>query len=118
MEVYDWRGLVAEVMSNFQLRKHIRPFLVEPHRETEHNSNLGILDGNTGVFLDKIEAKDFGIRLFSALGKIFSLYCTGLAKIFLAISARDLYCAACLGIYPPDFTLASKYDYGYPVVGV
>jgi DNA-binding IclR family transcriptional regulator len=82
--------LGAEVMSNFQLRKHIRPFLAELHRETEHTSNLGILDGNTGVFLDKIEAKDFGIKLFSELGKTFPLHCTGLGKIFLAYSGRDI----------------------------
>jgi DNA-binding IclR family transcriptional regulator len=79
-----WLG--AEVMANFQLRKHIRPFLLDLHRDTEHTSNLGILDGFTGVFLDKIEAKDFGIKLFSEIGKTFPLHCTGLGKVLLAYS--------------------------------
>ena len=83
-------NLGAEVMGNFELRKHVRPFLIDLHRETEHTANLGILDGLTGVFLDKIEAKDFGIKLFSEIGKTFPLHCTGLGKVFLAYSPRDL----------------------------
>ncbi len=82
--------LGAEVMSNFQLRKHVRPYLIDLHRETEHTANLGILDGNMGVFLDKIEARDFGIKLFSELGKTFPLYCTGLGKVFLAFSKNEV----------------------------
>lgn len=82
--------LGAEVISNFQLRKHVRPFLIDLHKKTEHTSNLGILDGSTGVFLDKVEAKDFGIKLFSELGKTFPLHCTGLGKVFLAYSAASI----------------------------
>ena len=60
-------SLGAEVMSHFQLRDHIRPHLLELHRETDHTTNLGILDGTMGVFVDKIESKDFGIKLFSEM---------------------------------------------------
>ena len=83
-------NLGAEVMANFQLRRHVRPFLIDLQRETEHTSNLGILDGLTGVFLDKIEAKDFGIKLFSELGKTFPLHCTGLGKALLAHSPQSI----------------------------
>lgn len=83
-------NLGAEVMGNFELRKHVRPFLMDLHRKTEHTSNLGILDGAMGVFIDKIEAKDFGIKLFSEIGKTFPLYCTALGKVFLAYSPADL----------------------------
>lgn len=82
-------SLGAEVMSNFQLRNHVHPYLFELRRETEHTANLGILDGITGVFLDKIESKDFGIKLFSEIGKTFPLYCTGLGKVLLAFSSKD-----------------------------
>jgi IclR family KDG regulon transcriptional repressor len=82
--------LGSEVISKFQLRKHVRPFLTELHRETEHTSNLAILDGTTGVFIDKIEARDFGIKLFSEVGKTFPLYCTGLGKVLLAHSPEKL----------------------------
>jgi IclR family KDG regulon transcriptional repressor len=83
-------ALGAEVMSNFQLRDHIRPYLLELHRETEHTTNLGVLDGLVGVFVDKIESKDFGIKLFSEIGKTFPLHCTGLGKILLAFSPTDV----------------------------
>jgi len=79
-------GLGAEVMSHFQLREHVRPYLLKLHGETEHTSNLGVLNGTEGVFVDKIESKDFGIKLFSEIGKTFPLHCTGLGKALLAFS--------------------------------
>ena len=82
-------ALGAEVMSNFQLRDHVRPHLLELHRETDHTTNLGVLDGTMGVFVDKIESKDFGIKLFSEIGKTFPLHCTGLGKALLSFSSDD-----------------------------
>lgn len=83
-------GLGAEVMSHFQLRDHVRPYLLALHRETEHTSNLGVLDGSTGVFADKIESRDFGIKLFSEIGKTFPLHCTALGKVLLAFSPETI----------------------------
>lgn len=79
----------AEVLSNFQLRDHVRPFLLRLHRETEHTTHLAIMDGSMGVFVDKIESKDFGIKLFSEIGKTFPLHCNGLGKALLAFSPRE-----------------------------
>jgi DNA-binding IclR family transcriptional regulator len=42
-----------------------------------------------GVFMDKIESKDFGIKLISEIGKTFPLYCTGLGKVLLAFSSEN-----------------------------
>jgi IclR family transcriptional regulator, KDG regulon repressor len=82
-------ALGAEVMSHFQLRDHIRPLLLELHRETDHTTNFGILDGIQGVFVDKIESRDFGIKLFSEIGKNFPLHSTGLGKVLLTYSSED-----------------------------
>jgi DNA-binding IclR family transcriptional regulator len=82
-------SLGAEVMSHFQLRDHVRPHLLALHRETEHTTNLGVLDGTQGVFVDKIESKDFGIKLFSEIGKPFPLHCTGLGKVLLAFATEE-----------------------------
>lgn len=79
----------SEVITNFQLRNHVRPFLLELNRETEHTAQFGILDDTIGVFVDKIESKDFGIKLFSEIGKTFPLHCTGLGKTLLAFSPED-----------------------------
>jgi DNA-binding IclR family transcriptional regulator len=51
---------------------------------------LGVLDGIKGVFIDKIESKDFGIKLFSEIGKTFPLHCTGMGKVLLAFSPGSL----------------------------
>lgn len=83
-------ALGAEVMSNFQLREHVRPHLLALHRETDHTTNLAVLSGSVGVFVDKIESKDFGIKLFSEIGKTFPLHCTGLGKALLAFSSEDI----------------------------
>ncbi len=82
-------SLGAEVMSQFQLRDHVRPHLLALHRETDHTANLGVLDGTRGVFVDKIESRDFGIKLFSEIGKPFPLHCTGLGKVLLAFAPED-----------------------------
>ena len=79
-------ALGAEVMSHFQLREHVRPHLLQMHRETDHTTNLGVLDRDMGIFVDKIESRDFGIKLFSEIGKTFPLHCTGMGKALLALS--------------------------------
>jgi len=84
-------ALGAEVMANFQLRSHIHPFLLRLHQETEHTANLGILDGMRGVFVDKVESRDFGVKLFSEIGKTFPLYCTSMGKILMAFSPTETF---------------------------
>jgi len=82
-------ALGAEVMAHFKLRDHLRPYLLEMNRETHHTTNMGILDRAVGVFLEKVESRDFGIKLFSEIGKTFPLHCTGLGKALLAFSPED-----------------------------
>ena len=79
-------ALGAEITANFSLRDHMRPYLMELHHQTGHTINLGIKNGPFGVFLDKIESTDYGIKLFSEIGKNFPLHCTGLGKVLLAYS--------------------------------
>lgn len=84
-------ALGAEVMAHFHLQSHVRPYLMKLHQATAHTTNLGILNGTVGVFADKIQAKDYGIKLFSEIGKTFPLHCTGLGKILLAFSAEEIF---------------------------
>ena len=67
----------------------MRPHLQELNRETKHTCHPGILDGEVGVYLDKFESHDYGIKLFSEMGKSFPLYCTGLGKALLAFADAD-----------------------------
>ncbi len=80
----------AEVMSHFQLRKHVRPHLEALNAATGHTVNFGVLDGAMGVFVEKVESQDYGIRLYSEVGKRFPLYCTGMGKAMLAFSSEQL----------------------------
>lgn len=83
-------ALGAEVMGHFRLRSHVRPYLMELHRDVGHTTNLGIRNGTVGVFADKIQSTDFSIKLFSEIGKTFPLHCTGMGKCLLAHSSEEL----------------------------
>ncbi len=75
----------STVTSHFDLKGYVRPHLLKLQAETKHSCNLGVLSGDAGVYLDKIESpEDFGIKLYSAIGKRFPLHCTGMGKVLLA----------------------------------
>jgi DNA-binding IclR family transcriptional regulator len=78
-------SLGSAVTSQFDLKGYVRPHLLKLQAETQHTCNLGVLSGDAGVYLDKLESpEDFGIKLYSAIGKRFPLHCTGMGKILLA----------------------------------
>jgi IclR family KDG regulon transcriptional repressor len=77
-------SLGAGVIANFDLRNHAHPQLIKLHQETKHTCNMGIKQGDVGIYIDKIESHDYGIKLFSEVGKTFPLYCTALGKVLLA----------------------------------
>jgi len=76
--------LGSAVMTKYDIRKKAHPHLVELHSQTGHTATLGIRDGAQGVYVDKIDNRDFGIRLHSEVGKSFPLHCTGIGKVMLA----------------------------------
>lgn len=77
-------SLGSEVLARFDLRVHMRPHLVELHRATEHTCSLGIRNGDSGVYIDRIESQLYGIRLYSQVGQSFPLQGGGLGKALLA----------------------------------
>ena len=82
--------LGALVIENVDLRTVARPYLQRLHEMTGHTCHLGIINGSRGVYLDKIEPRTYGIRLFSAIGKDFPLHCTAMGKTLLAFSETAL----------------------------
>ena len=78
-------SLGSAVTSHFDLKEYIRPLLLKLQAETRHTCNVGVLSGDAGVYLDKLESLEaFGIKLYSAIGKRFPLHCTAMGKILLA----------------------------------
>lgn len=83
--------LGSAVAAEYDIRKIARPHLEWLHETTGHTATLGIRDGNHGIYLDKVESRDFGIRLHSEIGKAFPLHCTGIGKILLSqVSSNEL----------------------------
>ncbi len=74
----------SAVAADYDLRKIARPHLELLHEQTGHTATLGIRDGGHGIYLDKVETRDFGIRLHSEIGKAFPLHCTGIGKVLLS----------------------------------
>ena len=79
-------GMGASVTRNYDIRRIARPHLEDLHEKTGHVTTLGIRDGETGIYIDKIEPTDFVIRLHSEIGKSFPLHCTAMGKVLLAYS--------------------------------
>lgn len=79
-------GLGASVMQNYDVRRVVRPHLEALQEATGNVATLGILNGEHGVYVDKIEPAEFGIRLHSEIGKSFPLHCTAMGKVLLAHS--------------------------------
>ncbi len=78
-------ALGSAVTSHFDLKQYVRSYLLKLRAETKHTCNLGVLSGDAGVYLDKIDSPvAFGIQLYSAIGKRFPLHCTGMGKVLLA----------------------------------
>jgi DNA-binding IclR family transcriptional regulator len=74
----------ASVTGHYDLRTIARPFLQALHDEFGHVATLGIRNDDTGIYIDKIEATDFGLRLHSEIGKSFPLHCTAMGKVLLS----------------------------------
>lgn len=74
----------ATVTANYDLRSAARPYMQALHDEVGQVVTLGIRNDLLGVYIDKIEAKDFGLRLHSEVGKTFPLHCTAMGKVLLS----------------------------------
>ena len=81
--------LGSQVLSEYSLRKIARPSLERLHDNLGQVVTLGIRDGSSGIYIDKIESSDMGYRLHSEVGKTFPLHCTAMGKILLAHADND-----------------------------
>ncbi len=82
-------SLGAEVLSQFSLRQHMRPHLSELNRQTGYATNLAIRQGLLGVYIDRIESRGQGLKLFSEVGQSFPLHSSGLGKALLAYADEE-----------------------------
>lgn len=76
--------LGAGVTAEYDIRVKARPHLEALQKATGQVATLGILNGDAGVYIDKVEGNDFGIRLHSEIGKAFPLHATAMGKVLMA----------------------------------
>lgn len=78
--------LGASVTANYDIRRVARPSLEALHLATDSVTTLGIRNGVSGTYIDKIEPASLIVRLHSEVGKSFPLHCTAMGKVLLAHS--------------------------------
>lgn len=77
-------ALGAQVTDNLDIRQHSRPALKALQAALGNVVTLSICGEDSGIYIDKIEPRDFGLRLHSEIGKSFPLHCTAMGKVHLA----------------------------------
>jgi len=83
-------ALGAQVTSNLDIRQHSRPALKALQAALGNVVTLSICGEDSGIYIDKIEPSDFGLRLHSEIGKSFPLHCTAMGKVHLAFGDEAL----------------------------
>jgi DNA-binding IclR family transcriptional regulator len=87
---FSLAALGAQITSNLDIRQACRPVLKSLQDTLGNVVTLSICDEDTGIYIDKIEPSDFGLRLHSEIGKSFPLHCTAMGKIHLAHGTEAL----------------------------
>ncbi|MCM3117646.1 IclR family transcriptional regulator [Neobacillus sp. MER 74] len=71
------------VISNMDIRKTAKKYLLDLSAKTGQTVHLGILDGREGVYIDKVEGEQSIIR-YSRIGRRLPLHSTAIGKVLLA----------------------------------
>ena len=87
---FSLAALGAQVTSNLDIRQACRPALKALHDTAGNVVTLSICGEDSGIYIDKIEPQDFGLRLHSEIGKSFPLHCTAMGKVHLAYGSESL----------------------------
>lgn len=77
------------VINTLNIRQIANKYLVELALKTGQTCQLGILDGNAGVYIDKEEGANSVIR-YSRIGRRIPLHCTAIGKLLLSYQPPDI----------------------------
>lgn len=87
---FSLAAIGAQVTSNLDIRQRCRPLLRALQKTLGNVVTLSICGEESGIYIDKIEPQDFGLRLHSEIGKSFPLHCTAMGKVHLAYGSDAL----------------------------
>jgi IclR family KDG regulon transcriptional repressor len=87
----------SRALDHLDLHSVARPVAEDLAEELGETVHMGILEGDSAVYVLKIESR-FTIRMFSRVGRRIPLYCTAIGKIFLAYAREEEREAALKGV--------------------
>jgi IclR family transcriptional regulator, KDG regulon repressor len=78
----------SRALDHLDLHAASRPIAEELAEELGETVHMGVLEGDSAVYVLKIESK-FTIRMFSRVGRRIPLHCTAIGKVLLAFSGAE-----------------------------
>lgn len=93
----------SRALDHLDLHQAAHPVAEELAEELGETVHMGVLEGDSAVYVLKIESK-YTIRMFSRVGRRIPLYCTAIGKVLLAYSRPEERKAALEGVRLVAFT--------------
>lgn len=81
-------GIGASVTRENNMSKLLHPYLEKLREESNKTCNLGVMNKDSGMFLDVLYSHNNAIKLLSQVGAPFPLHCTAMGKVLLAYSTQ------------------------------
>lgn len=96
-------NLGSRALDHLDLHSAARPIAEELSEDLGETVHMGVLEGDSAVYVLKIESR-YTIRMFSRVGRRIPLYCTSIGKVLLAFSREDERESALKGVRLLAFT--------------
>ena len=93
----------SRALDHLDLHSAARPIAEELSEELGETVHMGVLEGDSAVYVLKIESR-YTIRMFSRVGRRIPLYCTAIGKVLLAFSKEEERESALKGVRLLAFT--------------
>ncbi len=78
----------SRALDHLDLHSASRPIAEELAEELGETVHMGVLEGDSAVYVLKIESR-YTIRMFSRVGRRIPLYCTAIGKVLLAFAKEE-----------------------------
>ncbi len=93
----------SRALDHVELHSVARPVAGELAEDLGETVHMGVLEGDSAVYVLKIESRHT-IRMFSRVGRRIPLYCTAIGKVLMAFAREDEREAALKGVRQLAFT--------------
>lgn len=97
------------VVGTMDIRQKAKSWLTTLSHKTGQTTHLGILDGNEGVYIEKIEGKQAAIA-YSRIGRRLPVHATAIGKVLLAWLSEEERAAVLEGYVYKGFTPSTLTD--------